>query len=73
MPKASPTGATVADKLQFGKLSIDEASDLSGLGKTTIYEKIRSGEWPVEKHGARSLFDGPTLLRILRGTHGKAA
>lgn len=68
MPKAnSDVGVSIADKLQFGKISIDQFCALSGEGKTRVYDKIKRGEIPIEKHGSRSLIDGPVALALLRG------
>lgn len=48
--------------------SIDEYSEVSGLGRSFIYEAIRSGELQARKAGRRTLIlrdDGERYLRSL--------
>ena len=45
--------------------SVDDASEASGLGRSTLYNKMKSGELEWTKIGARRLIKVPSLLRLL--------
>jgi excisionase family DNA binding protein len=52
----------VSDKLAY---TIPEAVAASGLGRTTIYELIKSGEVPIVKVGRRSVIRRQDLEAML--------
>jgi hypothetical protein len=45
--------------------SIDDAVEASGLSRSMIYNKMKSGEIEWTKIGARRLIKVPSLLRLL--------
>jgi len=45
--------------------SVDDAVEASGLGRSMIYNKMKSGEIEWTKVGARRLIKVPSLLRLL--------
>lgn len=45
--------------------TIKEACEMSGLGKTTIYERIASGDLATVTVGRRRLVKVDSLLRLL--------
>ncbi len=53
-----------ADAIAF---RIDDACRLSGLGRTTVYGLVRAGRLRLIRVGGRSLIDGDSLRRLLRG------
>lgn len=38
-------------------IGLKEACRITGLGKTTIYELIKTGKLTIRKYGAKTLFD----------------
>ena len=48
-------------------LSIDEAIETSGLGRTKLYQVINSGELVARKHGKRTLILSDDLEDFLCG------
>jgi excisionase family DNA binding protein len=52
------------DKITY---SIDEVLGISGLGRTKIYELLKSGELPARKLGKRTLILGADLNAFLTG------
>jgi len=38
-------------------LSVEQARQMLGLGRTAFYELLRSGALPAKKHGRRTLID----------------
>ena len=47
--------------------SVDDATEVSGLSRSMIYNKMKSGEIEWTKIGARRLIKVPSLLRLLGG------
>jgi len=45
--------------------SIDDAAEASGLSRSMLYNKMKSGELEWTKVGARRLIKVPSLLRLL--------
>jgi hypothetical protein len=45
--------------------SVDDATEASGLSRSMIYNKMKSGEIEWTKIGARRLIKVPSLLRFL--------
>jgi len=50
---------SLADRLEHGFVTIDELRALKICGKTQIYEDIKAGVLPVEKHGRSTRVAGP--------------
>ena len=48
-------------------LTIDEAQEISGLGRTKLYELLKSGELPARKLGKRTLILHADLEAFLAG------
>lgn len=48
-------------------LSINEAIDATGLGRTKLYEILKSGELPAKKLGKRTLILSADLEAFLSG------
>jgi excisionase family DNA binding protein len=46
---------------------INDACRVSGLGRTTIYEKLASGELLTKKVGGRRLVDAASLRALVSG------
>jgi excisionase family DNA binding protein len=46
-------------------LSVPEASHVSGIGRTKLYEAIGAGELEARKYGKRTLILRDDLLRFL--------
>jgi excisionase family DNA binding protein len=46
--------------------TIPQAVELSSLGRTTLYEAIKTGALPVIRHGRRVLIADDTLRRYLK-------
>jgi excisionase family DNA binding protein len=49
---------------------INDACRVSGLGRTTIYEKLASGELLTKKVGGRRLVDAASLRALVSGQSG---
>jgi excisionase family DNA binding protein len=63
--KARPGGP---ERIPFGErltCSVDDAAEVSGLSRSMIYNKMKSGEVEWTKVGARRLIKVPSLLRLL--------
>lgn len=63
--KARPGGP---ERIPFGErptCSVDDATEASGLSRSMIYNKMKSGEIEWTKIGARRLIKVPSLLRFL--------
>ena len=54
----------MTDKLAY---SVAEACSVLGLGRTRLYEEIKSGRIPVKKIGKRTLISVSVLEAFLRG------
>lgn len=46
--------------------SVDDACDASGLSRSLIYQKLKSGEIESKKVNSRRLIVVPSLIRLLR-------
>lgn len=64
MPEPSPTG---------GGLSISEAANYSGIGRTVLYGLIRDGQIRVVKVGRRSIVPRSEIDAFLARRLGKDA
>jgi hypothetical protein len=56
------------ERIPFGErltCSVDDATKVSGLSRSMIYNKMKSGEIEWIKIGARRLIKVPSLLRFL--------
>jgi hypothetical protein len=54
------------DRIPFcERLTCDDATEVSGLSRSLIYNKMKSGEIEWTKIGARRLIKVPSLLRLL--------
>jgi hypothetical protein len=56
------------ERIPFGErltCSVDDATEVSGLSRSMIYNKMKSGEIEWTKIGARRLIKVPSLLRLL--------
>jgi hypothetical protein len=63
--KARPDGP---ERIPFGErltCSVDDATEVSGLSRSMIYNKMKSGEIEWTKIGSRRLIKVPSLLRLL--------
>jgi excisionase family DNA binding protein len=55
-------------------LSVDEAAELLGLNRNSVYEAAKRGELPTIRVGRRVLISRAGLQRLLdQGNAGKAA
>ena len=62
----APTGRP--ERIPFNErltCSVDDAVETSGLSRSMIYNKMKSGEIEWKKIGARRLIKVPSLLRLL--------
>jgi predicted DNA-binding transcriptional regulator AlpA len=62
----APTGGP--ERIPFGErltCSVDDATKVSGLSRSMVYNKMKSGEIEWTKIGARRLIKVPSLLRFL--------
>jgi hypothetical protein len=70
-------GVTLADRLEHGFVSIKELAALKLCGPTQIYEDIKAGALPIEKHGRSTRIRGPVAKAYVPGQRrfltGKAA
>ena len=60
--------ATEQDRIPFGErltCSVDDAVKVSGLGRSMIYNKMKSGEIEWMKIGTRRLIKVTSLRRLL--------
>jgi hypothetical protein len=58
----------VPERIPFGErltCSVDDATEVSGLSRSMIYNKMKSGEIEWMKIGARRLIKVPSLRRLL--------
>jgi hypothetical protein len=56
------------ERIPFGDrltCSVDDATEVSGLSRSMIYNKMKSDEIELTKIGARRLIKVPSLLRFL--------
>jgi excisionase family DNA binding protein len=63
--KARPGGS---ERIAFGEkltCSVNDAAEASGLSRSMIYNKMKSGEIEWTKIGSRRLIKVPSLLRLL--------
>lgn len=73
-----PNGSSVslADRLDFGFVTIDELCALKACGRTQVYEDIKSGALDVVKHGRSTRVRGPVAKKYVPGARrqkGEAA
>jgi excisionase family DNA binding protein len=66
---APPTDAPSSEKLPPLAVAPEEAAHMAGVGRTTIYQMISSGELPSFKIGKRRLILVKTLADRLRASH----
>ena len=68
---------TLADRLEYGFITIDELCQLKQCGRTMVYADIKCGALEVEKHGKSTRVAGPKAKSYVPGAHrrmsGKAA
>ena len=60
--------ATEQDRIPFGErltCSVDDAAKVSGLGRSMIYNKMKSGDIEWMKIGTRRLIKVTSLRRLL--------
>jgi excisionase family DNA binding protein len=56
---------TVKRELQTEGLTLAEASIVSGIGRTKLYEAISDGQLTARKYGSRTIVLREELLRFL--------
>jgi excisionase family DNA binding protein len=56
---------TVKRELQAEGLTLAEASIVSGIGRTKLYEAIADGQLTARKYGSRTIVLKSDLLRFL--------
>ena len=56
---------TVKRELQTEGLTLAEASIVSGIGRTKLYEAIAAGQLTARKYGSRTIVLRGELLRFL--------
>ena len=56
----------VRSELQAEGLTLNEASIVSGIGRTKLYEAIASGELKARKFGARTIILRDDLVSFLK-------
>ena len=66
-------GITLADRLDYGFLTIDELCALKLCGKTQVYADIKAGALKVEKHGRSTRVAGPNAKAYQPGQRHRAA
>jgi excisionase family DNA binding protein len=54
-------------ELQREGLSVSEACDIAGLGRTKLYEAIAAGQLKARKYGRRRIILHADLLQFLQG------
>jgi hypothetical protein len=68
---------TLADRLEYGFITIDELCQLKQCGRTMVYADIKAGALEIEKHGKSTRVAGPKAKAYVPGAHrrmsGKAA
>ena len=64
--KTQPT-ITIHDRLEHGKLSIDEVCTLAIRSKTGFYQDVKAGLVKIEKNGRKSSVLGPIAKRYIAG------
>lgn len=52
-------------------LTVEEAAELLGVGRTSAYEGVRSGEIPAIRVGRRWLVPRAAFMKFLEGQHGE--
>jgi excisionase family DNA binding protein len=57
---------TLGNGIQAEGLTLNEASIVSGIGRTKLYEAIASGELTARKFGSRTLILREELVRFLK-------
>jgi len=63
-----PTGPRMDQLASQATLTIEQAAQLLGLGRTAAYEAARRGEFPTRRLGRRLIVPVPALLEWL-GAH----
>ncbi len=58
---------SLADRLDHGYLTIREVCDLVQCGRSQVYEDIRAGALPIEKHGSNTRIAGPVAKKYKPG------
>lgn len=61
-PSSGPDRIPFCERLTC---SVDDATEVSGLSRSMIYNKMKSGEIEWTKIGSRRLIKVPSLLRFL--------
>jgi excisionase family DNA binding protein len=54
-------------------LTLEEAADVLGIGRSTVYEAAKTGQIPVRRINRRWLVPTEALLRWMRDTEATAA
>jgi hypothetical protein len=63
---------TELDEWMDGGLSVNEASEFAGVGRTTLYDWMNTGLVVYRKHGARRIVSRRSLARRLsEGSPGR--
>ncbi len=60
-------GVSLADRLDYGFITIDEICGLKNCGKTQVYADIKAGALEVEKHGRSTRIRGPVAKAYIPG------
>jgi excisionase family DNA binding protein len=56
---------TLGRELQAEGLTLEEASVVSGIGRTKLYEAIADGQLTARKYGSRTIILREDLLKFL--------
>ncbi|MCQ4188110.1 helix-turn-helix domain-containing protein [Methylocystis suflitae] len=67
---------TLAERLDYGYVTIKEVCALKLCGTTTVYADIKAGVLKVEKHGRSTRISGPLAKAYVPGSrhlNGEAA
>jgi hypothetical protein len=60
-------GVSLADRPDYGFVTIDELCALKMCGKTQVYADIKAGALRVEKHGRSTRVRGPIAKAYIPG------
>jgi len=73
MHNSSNQAITIADRLEFGYITIDELCALKKCGRTMVYADIKAGVLQVDKHGRSTRVAGPVAKAYVPGARRDVA
>jgi hypothetical protein len=67
MSHSAASSFSLADRLDFGNLTVREVCELKNRSKPGFYEDLKAGLVTIRKIGAKSIIPGPVARAYIEG------